>query len=819
MTEGSDESRSQEMSNKKYETKNTVDRGERQPLVQESTIAKETNSSETPEKASLWSGVLDKFRWYMAHQQPFDDNDNDMASSSDILAHASSNMVHPKDTFQIILVEIVSAMDLTPPYRGATGADSYVVMKQTKQAIATATTKTPSRSPHSCESQEESMVVVHHTKAIRNNLAPIWTVKTHSLCLLHIASRDIERGTTTFEVYHQDDIRRLMSMGLTSHPLMGRIQLSYKTILQTYCNSDRHEFTLQNGSPSSTNISSPYTIEKEKDNSFSPDLSADKRGTLVLRFRHATPEDLEFMEGKGSKYITAVNKRKRDSSGGFQFGPNLVKAAEATRASPKVSAMHFDETPIASQMGPILSDEEKQKVHKYKRFDDEKFCNAADFDFKQASRSTNAWLAMSVQKSRIDRHDFVERYLVHPYPDPDNRKQTTWLSKQELQETALLPSRKWTRGGSGEVGRIFVEIIGCNNLPNMDSSLDQKDVTDAFVALVFEDTLVRTEVIFDTLSPRWMPWTNRAFMFPIMHPSSVLFLGVFDYDVGPLNNHDPIGRVSINTINFQNNTSYLLHYPIHDDPHQTDSCGTICIRLRVEIDNERDAALNMFTTPPRFYVNAEGEKAFKIIRYLCRGKVNMEKSNLRTVKLYAKELMAYSDVVYYVIDVLIGILLWRGRLNFRIKRPSWISIVGTSSHELKEESATKVTPVNRKKPHWSIKKQNVEKSSTSNLEEELSSNKEAPEKESTSYISINVWFPIHSIVLFQAATTVVEQPSLLPAFSFLAIGWIMWAINLSISHDPSPWHRCVVSIYFTLLSRFLSAIFNSFMVVLNFVLL
>jgi hypothetical protein len=512
----------------------------------------------------------------MAHQQPFDDNDNDMASLSDALDHVSSNMNHPKDTVQIILVEIVSAIDLAPPYRGAAGADSYVVMKQTKQNIAPATATTPSRSPPSCKFQEESMVVVHQTKAIRNNLAPIWTVKTHSLCLLHIPSGDIEKGMITFEVYHQDDIRRLMSMGLTSHPLLGRIQLSYKTILQTYCNSDRHEFTLQKGSPSSSNVSSPHSTKKEKDNSFSYNLSTYKRGTLFLRFRHATPEDLEFMEGKGSKYVTAVNKRKRGSSGsgGFQFNHNLVKAVETTHASPKVSYMNFHETPFASQVGPILSDEEKQKVHKYKRFDDEKFCNAADFDFKQASRNTSAMLAMSVQQSRIDRHDFVKRYRVHPYPDPDNRKPTTWLSKQELQETSLLPSRKWTRGGSGEVGRIFVEIIGCNNLPNMDSSLDQKNVTDAFVALVFEDTLVRTEVIFDTLSPRWMPWTNRAFVFPIMHPSSVLFLGVFDYDVGSLNNHDPIGRVSINTINFQNNTSYLLHYPIHDDPHQNDVSDT-----------------------------------------------------------------------------------------------------------------------------------------------------------------------------------------------------------------------------------------------------
>ena len=130
-----------------YETKGTVDRGEGQPLVQESIVVKKSNSGETPEKASLWSGLLDKFRWHMAHQQPFDDNDNDMASLSDALDHVSSNMNHPKDTVQIILVEIVSAIDLAPPYRGAAGADSYVVMKQTKQNIAPATATTLSHRP------------------------------------------------------------------------------------------------------------------------------------------------------------------------------------------------------------------------------------------------------------------------------------------------------------------------------------------------------------------------------------------------------------------------------------------------------------------------------------------------------------------------------------------------------------------------------------------------------------------------------------------------------------------------------------------------
>ena len=96
------------------------------------------------------------------------------------------------------------------------------------------------------------------------------------------------------------------------------------------------------------------------------------------------------------------------------------------------------------------------------------------------------------------------------------------------------------------------------------------DLTDPFVGIVFEDTMVRTDVIHDSLGPRWMPWSTRAFAFNIAHPSSMLLLGVFDFDAAPMQDHDGVGRIVINTANFQSNTSYLLHYALHGDPHMRD---------------------------------------------------------------------------------------------------------------------------------------------------------------------------------------------------------------------------------------------------------
>lgn len=41
----------------------------------------------------------------------------------------------------------------------------------------------------------------------------------------------------------------------------------------------------------------------------------------------------------------------------------------------------------------------------------------------------------------------------------------------------------------------------------------------------------------------------------------------------------------------------------------------------------------------------------------------MEQASIESVKIYANELMSYGLVICYLIDVAIGVLLWRGRAN------------------------------------------------------------------------------------------------------------------------------------------------------------
>ena len=72
----------------------------------------------------------------------------------------------------------------------------------------------------------------------------------------------------------------------------------------------------------------------------------------------------------------------------------------------------------------------------------------------------------------------------------------------------MRPSYEWTDIGSGHLGKVFVEVLSCDNLPNMDAvgAFDVKtgilgNKTDPFVSLVYEDCSARTDIIDDCLSP------------------------------------------------------------------------------------------------------------------------------------------------------------------------------------------------------------------------------------------------------------------------------------------------------------------------------
>lgn len=163
------------------------------------------------------------------------------------------------------------------------------------------------------------------------------------------------------------------------------------------------------------------------------------------------------------------------------------------------------------------------------------------------------------------------QHRVKPFPDPERPRETKWMSKEDIHQEAMKPTTHWVESGSGRIGRIYLEVLGCDDLPNMDypNPITNRITTDTFMCCVMEDNIVNTDVIANSTSPRWMPWCRRGFVFNVEHPSSNILVGVFDWDdeksevqkamsVAATDVHDPIGRIEINVANAFPNTVYTI---------------------------------------------------------------------------------------------------------------------------------------------------------------------------------------------------------------------------------------------------------------------
>jgi hypothetical protein len=212
--------------------------------------------------------------------------------------------------------------------------------------------------------------------------------------------------------------------------------------------------------------------------------------------------------------------------------------------------------------------------------------------------------SMSETKIRTfieDGHKILKNRVL-PCPDPElldsNGTRTgtdpKWMTAEEIEEAAMQPSRHFKYVGSGKIAKVYLEIISCTDLPNMDRVSMLGNKTDAFVQVVYEDYICQTPVIDDKNNPRFLPWTNRAWVLHSNYPSSVINLGVFDYDPGTsaMTDHDFIGRAAVNLTNLRPGTEYLLDYKLYDTAllEARKDNGTIKVRTRI----------NCHTFCPRF---------------------------------------------------------------------------------------------------------------------------------------------------------------------------------------------------------------------------
>jgi hypothetical protein len=259
-------------------------------------------------------------------------------------------------------------------------------------------------------------------------------------------------------------------------------------------------------------------------------------------------------------------------------------------------------------------------------------------------------------------------HRVKPGPDPERPEdETKWLTQNDIETEHLKPSTSWVETGSGTMGRLYLEVLRCDGLPNMDTGLRTPgDKTDAFCSMLYEDSIVNTDIINDELSPRWMPWSQRAFLFHMQHPSSQILVGVFDCDA--MRRNDRIGRVSIDITNLCPNTDYILSYTLFMSvlDEERPPRGTITVRLRIEVDNFRKIVMAALVPPPASFVNVVKMEDFRSARFVSCGEENMHNLDMGALKSYGNELEGYQEVVYYIQQALMTVWLWRGHLQVNL---------------------------------------------------------------------------------------------------------------------------------------------------------
>lgn len=96
--------------------------------------------------------------------------------------------------------------------------------------------------------------------------------------------------------------------------------------------------------------------------------------------------------------------------------------------------------------------------------------SVSDMDFRRDSRKKIFLQTTKSKKKLFSRDadgDKEKRYRVQPCPDPDDPA-TEWMTKQEIKDIAMKPSKNWSEVGKGTYGSVYLEVLGCDDLPNMD---------------------------------------------------------------------------------------------------------------------------------------------------------------------------------------------------------------------------------------------------------------------------------------------------------------------------------------------------------------
>jgi hypothetical protein len=477
--------------------------------------------------------------------------------------------------------------------------------------------------------------VIHQTKsAVKRGKNPIWTISRRSIFLLQGTPLEFAEQGAALQVSFWTKRKDPLQLTTLETSFVGKAEISCSRILAN-CNEELLEVDLgdTNGNAAQGDYAKTATVP---------------RGTLEVRFRLATPSDQHFLTSQERP----LGLLKQMSTTANLASARLAPTATGEATTARAHTAPVTPPPSAAFVPPPVA----------------KLITEADEAQVAGTTFVNAISSAFVSKNYFDSTSGQEKVRVKPHPDPDRVDQTTYMTRQEMAAETQKPSQQWVSAGTGDLGKLYVEILSCSGLPNVDVGEAVGNLTDCFVCAVFEDAMVQTPVIDDELSPHWLPWTQRAFCFGLMHPASMLYLGAFDFDLG-LTDHESIGRVAVNISSLQRDTVYTLKYNLYKSSNVTDRTpsGSITIRLRIEYENEKEVLKAALRPRPTSHVNVRKEKSFSVVRYTCFGEYGddkEEKFDLTVVRSYINELLEYQTVLKYCLnDAILSLIFWRGQVK------------------------------------------------------------------------------------------------------------------------------------------------------------
>ena len=516
---------------------------------------------------------------------------------------------------------------------------------------------------------------IHKTAVLNNVDIAIYTVLSDCFGLFTKTPAEL-RSTYRCICFHVRDFD-----SLAKNDEIGKVEIPIEDLLGGMLDEQRRSFRIDLGDEFATFDDSHEIVQKSKA------LGQLAFPSLALRFRVATDADNLFME------VTSKNNRKTFASYGDRFRKMLK-----------------------------LDKKNKQDIRSKKRSTISRFSGEASRLSTKLRKGARVAKHEQFFVNDLDRQEEVNMYEVYPEPPPDMNVKK-FMTSEEIYSESLKPSNEWEDAGSGSGGFIFLEVLGCEDLPRLDPYTLGK--TDAYLLCCYEDVWLQTDVVPSCLSPSWMPWSKRAFALRVNNFNSALFVGVFDRDVTEFD--DFAGHVVIKPSTFVSSTEYTLTYELLKSvsfPAIDPENGNGRVRLRIRVERDSRHLLSAFCLTPTSFVNTSREGIDDTIEKACYGIALSPTKTVKRSTLFAcsNELRRYLiDLIIYVSQGCTNIFLWRGHIEVSI-------------------------------PKWGRKG----KSNEINVNESLPLLQTSKEKEK---IPIKLPFPYNSIILFIWGTFLVENPS------------------------------------------------------------